>query len=198
MLCSVLLIGLAKTVLGVRNSIQFSFPSSFQVSHLHSLPQSLHSSPFSRMCIVLNALFTTYNLVPGSKTLELTWLQRMQASELIPYQSELRDSWRYLLWLQCESIPADQESICLAGGLLGCCQCCSIVWYNSKQCWWQQDGKLSINTSSLFARKPGVFCCFIPTCKEQPVPLFPYAACEKSNLCFLPNTLSAFAYINKA
>lgn len=50
---------------------------------------------------------------------------------------------------------------------------------------WQQEWKLSINTSNLLARKAGVFCCFIHTCKEQPVPLFPSAAVRKSNLYFL-------------
>lgn len=58
----------------------------------------------------------------------------------------------------------------------------SMLFHHSitgEQCWWQQGWKLSINTSSLLARKAGMFCCVIHTCKEQPVPLFPSAGCDR-------------------
>jgi hypothetical protein len=48
-----------------------------------------------------------------------------------------------------------------------------------EKCYCQQERKLPRNTSSALAIKDGVFCCFTHTYKEQPVPLFPCAACEK-------------------
>ena len=56
----------------------------------------------------------------------------------------------------------------------------------------------TINTSSLLARKASMFCSAIHTCKEQPVLLFPSAACDKIKPVSSLSTFPAFAYINTA